>query len=96
MSIWIYSIAMSVPLPPPPWTDMHADRVCLPLASIVSLPKQLAVVWLGYEFGVNKHNSDPAKAKEQKIISLSVFFGTALATVLALYIVYMWVYFLSL
>lgn len=57
--------------------------------SIVSLPKQLAVVWLGYEFGVNKHNSDPAKAKEQKIISLSVFFGTALATVLALYIVYM-------
>ncbi|GAA5964087.1 hypothetical protein JCM8115_005335 [Rhodotorula mucilaginosa] len=59
------------------------------IAIIVSLPKQLAVVWLGYEFGVNKHNSDPAKAKEQKIISLSVFFGTALATVLALYIVYM-------
>lgn len=71
---------------------MHADRV-LSLNSIVSLPKQLAVVWLGYEFGVNKHNSDPAKAKEQKIISLSLFFGTALATVLALYIVYMWVYF---
>ncbi|GAA5863959.1 hypothetical protein JCM3774_004433 [Rhodotorula dairenensis] len=59
------------------------------IAIIVSLPKQLAVVWLGYEFGVNKETADPAKAHEQKVISLSVFFGTALATVLALYIVYM-------
>ncbi|GAA5987927.1 hypothetical protein JCM10908_007273 [Rhodotorula pacifica] len=59
------------------------------IAIIVSLPKQLAVVWLGYEFGVNKHTADPAKVHEQKVISLSVFFGTAVATVLALYIVYM-------
>lgn len=61
------------------------------LYSIVSLPKQLAVVYLGYEFGVNKETTDPANARKQRIISLSVFFGTAVATVLALYIVYMFV-----
>lgn len=59
------------------------------IAIIVSLPKQLAVVWLGYEFGVNKQTADPSKVHQQKVISLSVFFATAFATVLALYIVYM-------
>ncbi|BGP08837.1 hypothetical protein JCM10049v2_004688 [Rhodotorula toruloides] len=59
------------------------------IAIIVSLPKQLAVVYLGYLFGLNKQTTDPANVHKQRVISLSVFFGTAVATVLALYIVYM-------
>lgn len=40
-------------------------------------------------FGETSQVSDPATVKKQQRISLSVFFATALATVLALYIVYM-------
>ncbi|KPV77609.1 uncharacterized protein RHOBADRAFT_51442 [Rhodotorula graminis WP1] len=59
------------------------------LAIIVTLPKQLAIVYLGYMFGVNHDTASPAKVREQKIISLSVLFATGIATVVSLYIVYM-------
>ncbi|GAA5971024.1 hypothetical protein JCM11641_004114 [Rhodosporidiobolus odoratus] len=59
------------------------------IAVIISLPKQLAVVWLGEMFGETEGVSDPATVKKQQRISLSVFFATCLATVLSLYIVYM-------
>ncbi|BGP40758.1 hypothetical protein JCM10449v2_004723 [Rhodotorula kratochvilovae] len=59
------------------------------IAIIVSLPKQLCIVYLGYMFGVNKETASPDKVKQQKIISLSVLFATGIATVLSLYIVYM-------
>ncbi|GAA6002969.1 hypothetical protein JCM10207_001924 [Rhodosporidiobolus poonsookiae] len=51
------------------------------IAVIVSLPKQLAIVYIGAGFG-------ETNGKQSKI-SLIVFFVTCLATVLALYIVYM-------
>ncbi|GAA5900217.1 hypothetical protein JCM8208_002053 [Rhodotorula glutinis] len=58
-------------------------------AIIVTLPKQLAIVYLGYMFGVNHDTASPSKVREQKIISLSVLFATGIATVVSLYIVYM-------
>ncbi|ORY58007.1 snare associated Golgi protein-domain-containing protein [Leucosporidium creatinivorum] len=59
------------------------------IAVAVSLPKQLAVVYLGVMFGETSGVADPATIHKQRIISLSVFFGTCVATLLALYIVYM-------
>ncbi|BGP16931.1 hypothetical protein JCM10213_007376 [Rhodosporidiobolus nylandii] len=59
------------------------------IAIVVSLPKQLAVVWLGEMFGETEGVSDPATVKKQQRISLSVFFATCVATLLSLYIVYM-------
>ncbi|GAA5822389.1 hypothetical protein JCM10212_006828, partial [Sporobolomyces blumeae] len=56
------------------------------IAVIISLPKQLAVVWLGDLFG---QTGSGTAATEHRIISLTVFFVTALMSVLALYSVYM-------
>ncbi|GAA6007362.1 hypothetical protein JCM11491_003104 [Sporobolomyces phaffii] len=56
------------------------------IAVIISLPKQLAVVWLGDLFG---QTGNGAAQKESRTISLTVFFVTALMSVLALYSVYM-------
>lgn len=46
------------------------------IAVAISLPKQLAVVYLGVMFGETAQVSDPATIHKQRIISLSVFFGT--------------------
>lgn len=59
------------------------------VAVLVTLPKQLAVVYLGVMFGETAQVSDPATIHKQRIISLSVFFGTAFASVLAVYSVWM-------
>ncbi|GAA6032657.1 hypothetical protein JCM8097_004865 [Rhodosporidiobolus ruineniae] len=56
------------------------------IAVIVSLPKQLAVVYLGAQFGATDANG---KKTSHSGVSLAVFAVTCLATVLALYIVYM-------
>ncbi|KAM0748413.1 hypothetical protein T439DRAFT_382251 [Meredithblackwellia eburnea MCA 4105] len=59
------------------------------LAVLITLPKQLAVVYLGVMFGVTKDTASASEVRKQKIISLSVFFVTMLATVIAAYVVYM-------
>ncbi|KAK4051385.1 hypothetical protein OIV83_002869 [Microbotryomycetes sp. JL201] len=59
------------------------------LAVIITLPKQLAIVYLGVMFGETDATEDQATVNKQRKISLSVLFLTALMTVLALYIVYM-------
>lgn len=59
------------------------------IAVAISLPKQLAVVYLGVMFGETAQVSDPATIHKQRIISLSVFFGTAVASILAAYVCYM-------
>ncbi|GAA6049735.1 hypothetical protein JCM3770_004433 [Rhodotorula araucariae] len=59
------------------------------IAIIVSLPKQLAVVYLGFMFGQNHDTASPDQVEKQRIISLCVLFATGVATVLSLYIVYM-------
>lgn len=46
------------------------------------------MVYLGVMFG-QSNKADPASKKKERIISITVFFVTGLATVLALYIVYM-------
>lgn len=56
------------------------------IAVIISLPKQLAVVWLGELFG---ETGNGAAQKQSRIISLTVFFVTALMSILALYSIYM-------
>ncbi|GAA5873016.1 hypothetical protein JCM16303_006915 [Sporobolomyces ruberrimus] len=56
------------------------------IAVIISLPKQLAVVWLGDLFG---QTGNGAAQQQSRTISLTVFFVTALMSVLALYSVYM-------
>ncbi|KAM0789238.1 hypothetical protein ACM66B_000081 [Microbotryomycetes sp. NB124-2] len=59
------------------------------LAVVITLPKQLAIVYLGVMFGETDATEDQATVDKQRKISLSVLFLTALMTVLALYIVYM-------
>ncbi|GAA5936501.1 TVP38/TMEM64 family protein [Sporobolomyces koalae] len=56
------------------------------IAVIISLPKQLAVVWLGELFG---ETGNGGAQKESRAISLTVFFVTALMSILALYSIYM-------
>ncbi|CEQ43223.1 SPOSA6832_05133 [Sporobolomyces salmonicolor] len=59
------------------------------VAVIISLPKQLAVVWLGDLFGQTSSTTDPSAQTKHRAVSLTVFFVTALASVVALYLVYM-------
>ncbi|GAA5897928.1 VTT domain-containing protein [Sporobolomyces salmoneus] len=56
------------------------------IAVIISLPKQLAVVWLGELFG---ETGNGEAQKQSRAISLTVFFVTALMSILALYSIYM-------
>ncbi|GAA5909017.1 hypothetical protein JCM5296_002111 [Sporobolomyces johnsonii] len=59
------------------------------IAVLVSLPKQLAVVWLGDLFGQTSSTTDPSAQSKHRAVSLTVLFITALASVVALYLVYM-------
>ncbi|GAA5826545.1 hypothetical protein JCM11251_002419 [Rhodosporidiobolus azoricus] len=59
------------------------------IAVIVSLPKQLAVTYMGDAIMQTDENAGKEESNQTTIISLVVLFVTTLATVLALYIVYM-------
>ncbi|KAK4057216.1 hypothetical protein OIO90_001711 [Microbotryomycetes sp. JL221] len=59
------------------------------IAVIITLPKQLAIVYLGVMFGETDATEDEATVAKQRKITLGVLFVTAIMTMLALYIVYM-------
>ncbi|GAA5891633.1 hypothetical protein JCM6882_006151 [Rhodosporidiobolus microsporus] len=59
------------------------------IAVIVSLPKQLAVTYMGDAIMQTDDNAGKEESNQTTIISLVVLFVTTLATILALYIVYM-------
>ncbi|SGY13544.1 BQ5605_C010g05890 [Microbotryum silenes-dioicae] len=91
--VWIVAVVRFSAIPGHVVTALQST-VGMPLwrysiAVIISLPKQLAIVYLGVMFGETKDTSNQASIDKQRRISLGVFFGTAIATVLALYIVYM-------
>ncbi|KAI5477923.1 SNARE associated Golgi protein [Pseudohyphozyma bogoriensis] len=59
------------------------------IAVLVSMPKQLVYVYLGVLFGISKDTTSESHVTHERIISLSVFFGTAVMTLIAFYVVYM-------
>ncbi|KAL8280864.1 hypothetical protein RQP46_006868 [Phenoliferia psychrophenolica] len=59
------------------------------LAIILSMPKQIVVVYLGVMFGTTKDTASADQIAKERRVSLSVFFGTTFATIIAAYVVYM-------
>ncbi|KAM0750900.1 hypothetical protein T439DRAFT_380741 [Meredithblackwellia eburnea MCA 4105] len=57
------------------------------IAILLSLPKQWVVVYLGYLFGLTDHNSTPEERAQERRTSLSLFFLTAIASLVSVYFV---------